>query len=263
MTSKEYRTLKSNLEKLEVFADLVSDVIKTLPEIIIESNFKFFSSLFSNLVYRLMTTMPLMKEKNKNSNEEIRKIIAKLLEKIKPDFMKKTKQASVEILKHKLFLRNQRLTKRASVILMVTFFEAYLKDLFIVRVNKEHKYALPFLEKDLKIKDIKEYGFDLSKNMGNVIANKINFQDIDEVSRVYQCAFGVDIFNKNTALKNKLKRLFQERHIIVHNNGMIDKKYILILKCKKSRLGKGITITKSNLSDYNKAVLKIAENIEK
>ncbi|MBA7660337.1 hypothetical protein ES703_68339 [subsurface metagenome] len=178
-------------------------------------------------------------------------------------FLFNIRKTTPRLLKHKVFSKNIVLCRNTAAILLVSYFEAYSKDYFLNIVNRNPKYGLPFLDKSLKIEDIKEYGFDLSKSIGSLISKKINFQNIDEVEQAYGRAFKVDIFNQNLSLRKKLVKLFQDRHILVHNNGKIDKKYISITKCNKNNLRKRIIITKKQLKEYTTVILAIADNIER
>lgn len=263
MKSKQYKTLKSNLERLNDFAELIPGLIRVFPKVLVSIHFSFFSNLFSEFITKLLSDLIHFKSSVKDPKGKIKEIIGELVEKMQTDFIKESKKYSRKILKHKMFLHSQKLSSEASLILLASFGEAYFKDLFIAKINKRPKCALQFLEKEMKMHVIKEYGFNLSKKMGSIIAKKINFQDIDEVSKMYKRAFKISIFNNHISLKNSVQKLFQDRHLLVHNNGRIDRKYALMVKCPKNKIGKKIIIVKKTLDNYKESVLKVAANIEK
>lgn len=150
-----------------------------------------------------------------------------------------------------------------SVVLMVAYFEDFLKESFIVSLNENPKRALPFVEKQLRIIDLKEFGFNLTKKMGLVIAGRINFQNPEESAKAYKLSFGIDIFNKNAIWKKKVIKFFQIRHLIVHNNAKIDMSYIKIVKCDRNKIGKKIVLSENDLIEFETILLKIAEHIQK
>ena len=263
MKSKQYKILKFNLERLKDFVELTSGLVRVFPEVLISIHFNFFSNFISEFITKLLADLTYFKPSVKDPQRKIKEIVGELIEKMQSGFIKESKKYSRRILKHKMFLRSQEFSREAYLILLASFGEAYFKDLFIAKINKRPKCALQFLEKEMKVHVIKEYGFNLSKKMGNIIAKRINFQDIDEVFKIYKRAFKIDIFNDRIFLKNRVKKLFQDRHLLVHNNGIIDKKYALIVKCSRSKIGKKITIAKKTLDNYEKSMLKVAANIEK
>ena len=263
MASRYYNTLKSNIETLGVFIDFIPNLVTAMPEAIVKNNVDFFIHLMAGVLSYLFENP----EKNlsiKKAQEDLQRIISPHIHAaVKSKLIKNIRKTTPRLLKHKVFSKNIVLCRNTAAILLVSYFEAYSKDYFLNIVNRNPKYGLPFLDKSLKIEDIKEYGFDLSKSIGSLISKKINFQNIDEVEQAYGRAFKVDIFNQNLSLRKKLVKLFQDRHILVHNNGKIDKKYISITKCNKNNLRKRIIITKKQLKEYTTVILAIADNIER
>lgn len=263
MKTKPYEILKSNIGNLKFFIKIMSVTVKCLPEQITKINFDYLCENFTQLLLKILNRVPIeFKKSEEDFNKNIKQIIFKRFGQQKIAHIRLLKGVSEKILSMDIYRNYNELNRQSSVILLVAFFEAYLKDAFIAILNKNKECGLPFLEKSLKISDIKEYGFNLSNSIGNLVANKINFQDIDEVSSTYNRAFKIDIFNGNRKLKEKIKKLFQERHILVHNNCKIDKKYIMIVKCSSRKLGKKILINKKDIYEYIDSVLKLAKNIE-
>ena len=56
------------------------------------------------------------------------------------------------------------------------------------------------------------------KQIVNAEANKINFQSFSETGRVYEVAFGVDIFSFPKSLKRGINRILRYRHSLIHQD---------------------------------------------
>jgi hypothetical protein len=191
-------------------------------------------------------------------------------DKIRPIFEQKTIRLETQLKKQYErisvllggMMKNEKtLILEASVVLMVAYFEDFLKNLFVNQVNINPKKALPFIGKQLRIADLKEFGFDLSKKMGSLISERMNFQNLAEIENNFNKSFRTDIYNKNMELKKDIEQLFQARHLIVHNNGVIDKKYCAATGTKKDDIGKKLKISEVALLRFKNACLKVGANI--
>ena len=146
---------------------------------------------------------------------------------------------------------------------LYSYFEDFLKEVFKQQLNSSPAKSFNFIDKQIRISDLKDSGFDLSKKMGEVVSNKINFQNLNEADNAYKKAFGLDIFNENLNLKKKVVKIFQIRHLIIHNSSVVDKNYIKIVKCRQTGLGKKINMTVKDVETYKDTLLKMAEHIDK
>lgn len=271
MNTEQYRILKRNLKGLDTFVDFVPALVRAALTVARQIEIKTFSYKFSSL---FVATFGLMLKQLKidrielrdNAVHVIKRIVEKYSENNSMSMMDKirgeVKDISKKILESDNFSVISDLTKRVYNILIVSYLEAYLRDFFILRINRQPTLGMNFLDRDLKINDIKDYGFDLSKNMGNLIGDRLNFQDLNEVTKAYKKAFGIDIFLGDSILKRKIKEMFNNRHILVHSNGIIDKRYILKVKKNHYQVGQSLKLKKANLEKYKKSILKIASNIE-
>jgi len=81
---------------------------------------------------------------------------------------------------------------------------------------------------------------------------------------VYVNSFGINYLS--ILGKEELKfthKSFQKRHILVHNSGIIDLRYIELTGEDKKLIGKRLTIDKSEIHKLVKILNNIVEHIEK
>jgi len=138
---------------------------------------------------------------------------------------------SIENISNKSINKSYGIIYNQICILAVSALSAVLEKYFINMTKQFEKIRLP---NDLKISlyEIKEYEFDMKKNLGNIILkkdNSINFQDLKSVLRAYE-----KYFNKNIKLDDELKNniiFYQQcRHVLVHKNGIVDEDFIQRIK---------------------------------
>lgn len=101
---------------------------------------------------------------------------------------------------------------------LVTALEVYLREKF--RQGMESPKAFEnFVKRHFW--ERKYYPHEIYGNMKQIVnaeANKINFQSFSEVGKVYEAAFGVDIFRFPKSLKHEINRILRFRHSLVHQD---------------------------------------------
>lgn len=101
---------------------------------------------------------------------------------------------------------------------LVTALEVYLREKF--RQGMESSKAFEnFVKRYLwKAKYYPHEIYGNIKQLVNAESNKINFQSFTEAGRVYEAAFGVDIFSFPKPLKREINRILRYRHSLVHQD---------------------------------------------
>jgi len=102
--------------------------------------------------------------------------------------------------------------------------EVYFKDRLANAIQNDERLLNHFIEKKIKVKRILDTGLDLSENIGMLIVEKMNFQNLDDVKNGYKKLFGFEPFTKEEL--KKLKEIFAIRHVIVHKSGIADHLFI-------------------------------------
>ncbi len=263
MATRQYNILIRNLENTDDFAQTIPGLINVLPDCVTDFNFKIFDELLTDLVVWFVQEFTRRISNEKIQEERIKDKLQKILERLKKNCKTRCVRRIKEIKHHRLISSKIELSRKSCIVLLVSFFEAYLRDSFVFMINKKPKLGLCFLERVLKLEELKEYNFNVSRRLGDIIANRINFQDIKETQKNYKTAFKKDIFCDDKLLERKMRRLFQIRHVIIHNNAKIDRKYLSITKCKKNQLGKVIKVAYKDIKEFKNAVLRVANNIER
>ena len=102
--------------------------------------------------------------------------------------------------------------------------EVYFKDTLAYAIQNNKRLLNRYADKEIKVKRILEIDMDLSENIGMLIVEKMNFQNLDSVKNEYKKLFGFEPF-ANEEL-NELKKIFAIRHVIVHKSGIVDHLFI-------------------------------------
>ena len=137
---------------------------------------------------------------------------------------------------------------------LVTALEVYLREKF--RQGMESPEAFKsFVKRHLW--DKKYYPHEIYGNIKQIVnaeADKINFQSFSEVGRVYEAAFGANIFGFPKSLKREVNRILRYRHSLIHQDEIWeDGRFI---KIDLPQLQSDITTTKEFVS-------KVQESFEK
>ena len=102
--------------------------------------------------------------------------------------------------------------------------EVYFKDRLVYAIQNDKRSLNRFLDKEIKVKRILDAGLDLSENIGMLIVEKMNFQNLDNVQNEYKKLFGFEPVTNEEL--NELKKIFAIRHAIVHKSGIVDHLFI-------------------------------------
>lgn len=105
------------------------------------------------------------------------------------------------------------------------------------------------LGSDIKILILKNLPF---SRLAKSKVESLDFQNVKEANNVMSNMFGVKLYSSNA--EEGILLFFQRRHIIVHNNSIVDEKYLQKTNDKSFRLGQKITI---NDVDVNKFISEL------
>jgi len=102
--------------------------------------------------------------------------------------------------------------------------EVYFKDRLAYAIQNDKRLLNRLMDREIKVKRILDTGLDLSENIGMLIVEKMNFQNLDSVKNEYKKMFGFEPFDNEEL--NELKKIFAIRHAIVHKSGIADHLFI-------------------------------------
>lgn len=114
-------------------------------------------------------------------------------------------------------------------------FEILARDVFISYLNETPDAInaladIPNLRKkfelqNISIEDIASHGFDLSSSMGSIITNQQHLNDLPTIKSIYSALFPPPCPLIDKLNDRNLWVLSQQRHLIVHQRGIVDEKF--------------------------------------
>lgn len=104
--------------------------------------------------------------------------------------------------------------------------EIYFKDKLAYTIQNDKRILNHFLDKEIKVKRVVETGLNLTNDIGKLIVENMNFQDLDSVQKEYKKVFGSKFDLCNEEEIKKLKQIFAIRNVIVHRAGIVDHAFI-------------------------------------
>lgn len=125
---------------------------------------------------------------------------------------------------------------RQGTVLLWSAFESLSRDLFVCLVNSDPMLGKLLLEspdgrrifqlKALELDTLACYGFNISNSLGSILVYQQDLSDL----RTIKCVYGL-LFPENAAVREalatrELLMLAQRRHLIVHNRGIVDQRYL-------------------------------------
>jgi hypothetical protein len=103
---------------------------------------------------------------------------------------------------------------------------------------------------------LEEKGKDIDKIVAEHITDSYNFQKMEDIEYIFEEYFKIDILEGE---KQTFEKLFQIRHILVHNSGIIDKDFLSKVKTDQ----KEKTMIKLDKKEVNKWILSVCKFINK
>lgn len=156
---------------------------------------------------------------------------------------------------------------RQAVVMIWGAFEVLCRDAFVGHLNsnptKVQKLTADsdtkkiFQAKAIGLEELSEYGFDVSKNLGNVFANAYDFSSLGAIKQTFKVLFPSNQELHDQLRNQKLWILHQRRHLIVHRRAVVDKQY-LEKTGEKMKVGEQLTPTPAEIREYIKLVCQTA-----
>jgi hypothetical protein len=110
---------------------------------------------------------------------------------------------------------------------------------------KKHKWKMKYTPNEV-------YGN--IKQLVNSEINKINFQNFNEIGKIYNDAFEVDIFGFQESLKQEINRILRYRHSLIHQDEIWEKGRFV--KIDMSQLQSDIETTNDFVSKIQESFMK-------
>lgn len=142
---------------------------------------------------------------------------------------------------------------------MVTVLETYLKDKFLEILLQKPESMKKFYDKQIRLGELlEERGKNIDRIVAEHITDSFNFQKMDNIESVFGEYFKIDILSEE---KQTFEKLFQIRHILVHNSGVIDKDFLSKVKTDQKE-GETIKLDKKEVNEWILSVCKFINKLE-
>lgn len=171
-----------------------------------------------------------------------------------------------EVLERLLLIKNDsdslaaaRELTRQGVLLIWGAFEVLARDLFIELLNRQPARAEMLLSNPSNRRrfgiekidwiTLNSYGFDLSRNIGTILSQRADLDDVPTIKDAYKSIFPTASDLATQLSDRRLWILFQKRNLIVHRRGVIDQQYND--KTGETQiLGSKLMVAPSEIEDY-------------
>jgi len=157
------------------------------------------------------------------------------------------------------FLKTAQELLRQSTVLTWGALEVLSEDLFatllnnrtnlITRLREDEGAKKLFGFKNITFGTLESYGYDLSKNLGNVLLEIHSVDTIPIMRTVFAALFNGESTVLSALGNNRLYELNQRRHLIVHRLGIIDDEYIIRTNADLE-VGSPLIIKTSDIARY-------------
>ena len=152
------------------------------------------------------------------------------------------------------------------IVLLVAYFTSTISDLFILNVrNFISRIKGKILKEDLKLslEDIVSTGFDLSDQIGKLLVKKkeISFQDMQSTCKTFEKYFDIPI--AKDSVRENIIFAQAARHIIVHNGGLINPRFLNQIRETKLRTIKRDATLECKISFEPTEITAIGKNMVK
>jgi hypothetical protein len=146
---------------------------------------------------------------------------------------------------------------RQGVVLIWGTFEALARDLLVASVNsnsslvsklrQNEKTKRSFGLSKIEFETLASYGFDLSSKLGNFLSEQHDFGNVHTIRETFVTIFGNEVLT--IMADDRLRKLSVQRHVIVHNRGIADKRYLSESR-ETTAEGESIRIRSKDLEEY-------------
>ncbi len=146
------------------------------------------------------------------------------------------------------------------VVLVWGSFEVLAHDLFVAYVNQTPKVVKTLIKDPVirrkifqllrdPIEMLAEHDFDLSNSMGSVLAERQDLSDLLTLKKILLATFADNVSLREALSVRELWTLNQQRHLIVHRRGVVDKEYIEKTG-RRDQIGSQLVISPTTLEYY-------------
>jgi len=163
------------------------------------------------------------------------------------------------------FLNASKELVNQATLLTWSALEIFMRDFFIIYLNKnpdkiESLSKVSILKQKFDLKSIStdqlmKYNFDLSANMGDILIENFDFSNIELIKTIYNSLFDHADLSK-TLKHTNIWNLYQNRNLIVHKGGIVDKKFVSNTDTKL-QIGEKLFIQPIHFQEYFASIINV------
>jgi hypothetical protein len=163
-------------------------------------------------------------------------------------------------------LASQELLRQALVMVWGAF-EVLCRDIFIGHLNTNPQEAQrlatdsdtrkTYQTKSIDLDVLSVYGYDISKNLGDVFANVYDLSSLGAIKQTFSVLFPANSDLHDRLRNQKFWVFHQRRHLIVHRRAVVDQQY-LEKTGEKIQIGQQLTPTPAEIEEYIMLVCEAA-----
>lgn len=112
----------------------------------------------------------------------------------------------------------------------------------------------------ISMQDVANFGFDLSSKLGELLAEQNDLTDLGTIKVTLSALFPNDARLRTTLNERSLWLLFQQRHLIVHRRGVVDRRYLEATGDTRS-VGTYLVLTPRELIRHVEVVVDAASSL--
>jgi len=150
---------------------------------------------------------------------------------------------------------------RNAIVNTWTLFETYSKEIWVKSfnenpnfinsaiINTKNNLNSPILDKNIPLNLLSKYGFDVSNHLGEILSVKYDFTGCNGIKKSFRDLLNLKDNEIEFMDNENLNQMEITRHILVHNSGVIDNKYLIRSKRNNEKIGIPIELEIEEISN--------------
>ena len=151
-----------------------------------------------------------------------------------------------------------------AVVIIVGAFEIYLKETMVTLVSRNKSVEMKFydmLKSKLSYDKLKEYDYDWEYILGYIIGENYNWFETQQMDNAYTKVLNIESIFQNKNVEKRIRNFIKLRHLIVHNAGIVDRKFQTETHTKVP-IDQPYPVEKKYVLDMIGLIVKVVDGIE-
>lgn len=189
--------------------------------------------------------------------EHFERLAKDIVSRLKPRIKK------ISVLFEDLGLVMDQTLREQALVVAVSAFEVYLKEIAVSIVTLNPSIRRKFnreIEIELSRARLEDYKEDAKRTQGEIVADLVRL-DTRRIKSLLKRLIGIENVFCNRQTEEKVRRIFEHRHIVIHRAGLIDPKFKKTTKYKGA-IDRQIEISRRYVLESISVLQKIADRVE-